>query len=136
MFKLNTPLNSRQMVPVTVPASLAITEGTLYALSTTTGVLAAAGTSTVAGQPLFLAQASYAASTSAQEIPMLLVSDQDLYVADTVNNSNATHNGQRMIFDATGGKLNNTGTNAATGALVQIAAVGAAANKKVYAVKA
>lgn len=45
-------------------------------------------------------------------------------IADTVNNSNTAHNGQRMILDATGLLANNTGTDSSVGVLRQTGVVG------------
>lgn len=58
--------------------------------------------------------------------------EEDVYLADTTNNSNATHNLQRMVLtdQAT---VNNTGTDSTSDAAIieQIAPVGATTDKKI-----
>lgn len=136
MFKLNPLRHSREAVPVTVPAALAITEGSLYTYSLTTGVLAAVSNTTVSGQAIFLATASYAASAAITSVPMQVVTQGDVYSATSANNTNVAHNGQRMLFSADGLKLTNSGTDAPTGVFTQIAVVGAAADKTVKVIVA
>ncbi len=58
----------------------------------------------------------------------------DLYLVDTINNTNVAHNYQRMIW-GTGHKANNTGTDVPgdTGILRQINPVGATTDKLILA---
>ncbi len=54
------------------------------------------------------------------------------YIVSSTNNSDATHNYQRMTIGANGGTINNTGTDDGTnGVFMQTGVIGAAANKKI-----
>jgi hypothetical protein len=132
-FKLITPKNTRDVRAVKRASSLATTVGALYFNSITTGALQVAGAATTANQVLYLANETTTASTT--PFSGVITSKEDEFLVDTVNNSNAAHNGQRMILDATGLLLNNTGTDVpgTTGVFQQIDVVGAAADKKILA---
>jgi len=56
--------------------------------------------------------------------------ENDTFLADTTNNSNAAHTGQRMVLTDSL-TVNNTGTDDANGVVEQMAVVGAAADKKI-----
>ena len=56
---------------------------------------------------------------------------EDVWIADSTNNSDATHNGQDMILGANAGVVNNTGTTSAVGIVKQVGVYGAAADKKI-----
>jgi hypothetical protein len=56
---------------------------------------------------------------------------EDVWVADSTNNSNTVHNGQAMIIGANAGLVNNTGTTSAVGVVVQVGTFGAASDKKI-----
>jgi len=73
-----------------------------------------------------------AASTAATEVECVMVTLHDVYEAETANNSAAADNGDMMVLtDAN--TVNNTGTNstAQVGVVVQLAPVGAAAEKRI-----
>lgn len=132
-FKLTTPKTTRDIRAVKRASSIATTAGALYFNSITTGAIQVAGAATTANQVLYLANETTTASTS--PFSAVILSKEDEVLVDTVNNSNAAHNGQRMILDATGLLLNNTGTDVSgtTGVFVQLDVVGAASDKKVLA---
>ena len=131
-FKLTTPKNTRDVRSVT-RSSLATTTGALYFPSITTGALQLAVAATTANQVLYVSNETLVSGST--PVSMTVVSKEDEFLVDTVNNSNAAHNGQRMILDATGLLLNNTGTYVpgVTGVFVQLAVVGAAADRKIIA---
>lgn len=56
----------------------------------------------------------------------------DKFLADTVNNTAATQLGQKMILNAAGTSVNNTGTDVAgaTGVFRMLQIIGAAADRK------
>lgn len=134
-FKLTTPKNTRVGEDKTKATSLATTAGVLYQNSVTTGALEAAGASTVATQILWVANESITAGEALAKVSTLRVNLGDVYLVDTANNSNSAHNGQRMVLSAGGATLNNTGTDSATGVFQQLDVVGAAADKKILAVR-
>lgn len=134
-FKLTTPKNTRVGEDKTKATNLATTAGVLYQNSVTTGALEAAGASTVATQVLWAANESITAGEALAKVNALRVDLGDVYLVDTANNSNSAHNGQRMVLSAGGATLNNTGTDSATGLFQQLDVVGAAADKKILAVR-
>ena len=134
-FKLTTPKNTRVGEDKTKATNLATTAGVLYQNSVTTGALEAAGASTVATQILWVANESITAGEALAKVSALRVERGDVFLVDTANNSNSAHNGQRMVLSAGGATLNNTGTDSATGVFQQLDVVGAAADKKILAVR-
>lgn len=134
-FKLTTPKNTRVGEDKTKATNLATTAGVLYQNSVTTGALEAAGASTVATQILWVANESITAGEALAKVSALRVNLSDVFLVDTANNSNSAHNGQRMVLSAGGATLNNTGTDSATGVFQQLDVVGAAADKKILAVR-
>lgn len=132
-FKLTTVKNTRDMRAVKRAGSLATTKDALYFNSVTTGSIQLAVAATTANTVIYLANETTAASTSPFSGTVTAVGDE--FIVDTDNNSNASHNGQRMIVGTTGLTLNNTGTDVAgvTGVFAQVDVVGAAADKKIIA---
>lgn len=132
-FKLTTIKNTRDLKATKRASALATTQNFLYTFSLTTGALEVAGAATTNTQLLFLANETLASGTT--PVSTTIVASGDEFLVDTVNNSNAAHNGQRMILNATGDKLNNTGTDVTgtTGVFVQVDVVGAAADRKILA---
>lgn len=108
---------------------------TLISFNRTTGAIQAAGAASIQTEGLFRVLGSV---TTGQTMQVEVMDRSSVFVVDSVNNSNTAHTGQRMILDATGGLLNNTGTDVggATGVFMQIGVVGAAADKKILAVRA
>lgn len=131
-FKLTTPKNTRDVRSIT-RSSLATTAGALYFPSITTGATQLAVAATTANQTLYVANETLASGST--NFSATVVSREDEFLVDTDNNSNAAHNGQRMIVGTTGLTLTNTGTDVAgtTGVFVQLSVVGAASDKKVLA---
>lgn len=132
-FKLITPKNTRDIRVVKRAGALATTVDALYFNSITTGSIQLAVAATTANQVLYKANETTASGTT--PFSATIVSKDDEFLVDTDNNSNAAHNGQRMILGTTGLTLNNTGTDVAgvTGVFVQLDVVGAAADKKIIA---
>lgn len=134
-FKLTTPKNTRVGADKTKATSLATTAGIIYQNSVTTGALEASGASTVATQALWIANESITAGEALAKVSAVRADLGDEFLVDTANNSNSAHNGQHMVLSAGGATLNNTGTDSATGVFQQIDVVGAAADKKIIAVR-
>lgn len=135
MFNLQTPRNTRVAERVPKASALVTTKGALYFYSITTGALQLAGVATTSNQSLYRANETIAAADARVDVHALQVNVGDRFLVDTVNNSNVAHNGQRMILDATGLLLTNTGTDVpgTTGVFQQIAPYGVAADKKILA---
>ena len=128
-FKLIANTVSRNAKNVERTISLATTKGVLYAKSLTTGALEVAGASAVAGKELYRASETKVAGTT--PVHCYIIQKGDRVLADTVNNTAATHVGQRVVLNATGDKVNNTGTDAAAGVFEIENIVGVAADKTV-----
>ena len=134
-FQLITPLNTVNAQDKAKATSLVTTKGALFVDSVTTGALALAVADTTANQILWLANETIAAAEALTKVHSYKIAGRmtDVFLVDTVNNSDAAHNGQRMILGAAGVTLNNTGTDSATGVFQQLMPVGAAADKKILA---
>jgi len=132
-FKLTTVKNTRDIRAVKRAGSLATTKDALYFNSITTGSIQLAGVATTANQVIYLANETTVASTS--PFSGTITERGDEFIVDTTANSNAAHNGQRMIVDATGLLLTNTGTDVpgVTGVFVQLDIIGAVADRKIIA---
>jgi hypothetical protein len=130
-FKLTTPKNTRDIRAVKRVGSVATTAGALYTLPVAGGALAVAGAATTQTTVLFLANETTTASTN--PFSGTVVSKEDEFIVDTDNNSNVAHNGQRMILNASGLTVTNTGIDVAgaTGIFQQLDVVGVAADKKI-----
>jgi hypothetical protein len=120
---------------VEVTSNGTYTAGQLVKFNLTTGALESTTTTTTQTEAVFVVLNSV---TSGAVVSLQPTDKSTVYVVDTANNSNAAHNGQRMIITAGGLTLTNTGTDVsgATGMFAQIGVVGAAADKKILAVRA
>uniref|UniRef100_A0A6H1ZYD3 Uncharacterized protein n=1 Tax=viral metagenome TaxID=1070528 RepID=A0A6H1ZYD3_9ZZZZ len=111
-------------------SSLALVVGDLVAYSRSAYKVAKA---TNLSQVYDLAGIVVEATTTADtEVKLQRITPGDEYEVDVTNNSNATHNYQRMLLTDENA-VNNTGTDNATDEAVflQIGTVGTAANKKI-----
>ncbi len=73
---------------------------------------------------------SISAADALTQVPIIELSQNDVWIADSTNNSNAAHNGQSMILtDST--HVNNTGTTSAVGVVEQVDVFGVSSNKKI-----
>ncbi len=70
------------------------------------------------------------AAEALSQVPIIEVSQNDVWIADSTNNSNPLHNGQDMILTDSL-TVNNTGTTSAVGVVQQVGVYGAAADKKI-----
>ena len=102
-----------------------------YAMDLTSGLAVNASSSSTRATIIGVCNQSITAADALTQVPVFDLFDQDLWVADSTNNSDETHNGQMMILGANAGIVNNTGTTSAVGVVVQVATKGAAADKKI-----
>ena len=121
--------NTREIVLVNKGSSVASTQNYLYDL---VGGLAVAATSsstraTIAG----VSNQTITAGEALTQVPLLALHEGDVYLVDSTNNSDETHNGQDMILGANAYTVNNTGTTSAVGIVKQVGTFGAAADKKI-----
>ena len=70
------------------------------------------------------------AADALSQVPIIELFENDVWIADSTNNSNPLHNGQDMILtDST--TVNNTGTTSAVGVVQQVGVYGATTDKKI-----
>ncbi len=110
-------------------SSLAITAGDLLAFSRSAGTVVKATNSTSLEDLAGIAVETIASSETS--VLVQLISKDDLFIVPLTNNSNATHNYQRMVLTDEN-EVNNTGTDSTSDAAVftQLGVVGAASDKK------
>lgn len=128
-FRYLTGSNRGFSEPRTVASLTSVVDALLTYDRANARLIAATSASTIED----LAGVSVAAIASADTTTQVKeIVDLDEYIADTTNNSNSTHNFQRMVLtDST--TVNNTGTDSTSDAAVfmQIAPVGAASARKI-----
>lgn len=105
----------------------AIVKGDVLARDTNGEVIPATNVS-VAGDLLGVATESVTALQALAEVSALEYGQDDHWLADTTNNTDVADNNQRMIL-TNSQTVNNTGADSATGVVVQVGVVGAAADK-------
>ncbi len=74
---------------------------------------------------------SISAADALTQVSLIETFEKDVWLVDSTNNSDATHNGQYMVLGANGGIVNNTGTTDTAGIVQQVGVYGAAADKKI-----
>lgn len=102
-----------------------------YAMDLTSGLAVDGTASSTRATITGVSNQSISAADALTQVPTFDLYDQDVWVADSTNNSDATHNGQAMILGANAGIVNNTGTTSAVGVVKQVGVKGAAADKKI-----
>ncbi len=100
-------------------------------LDLTSGLAVAASASSTRDTIIGVSNQTIAAAEALTQVPVFDLFDQDVWVADSTNNSDPLHNGQAMILGANAGIVNNTGTTSAVGVVVQVGTKGAASDKKI-----
>lgn len=112
-------------------SSQAILNGQVLVYDVSTGNVVPADNTTTFDAVEFVSTEAITAGQALTRVHALKVSENDQFIADTVNNTSAAHNGQRMILNATGTAANNTGTDSAVGVVRQLGVIGAASNKQI-----
>lgn len=120
---------TRSLANVPKGTSTVMTKG--YVLAWSSGLAILATSSTVVADVIGVCNQSITAAEALAQVPVIEAFQNDVWVADSTNNSDAAHNGQKMVLGANGGIVNNTGTTSATGIVQQVGVYGAAADKKI-----
>lgn len=94
------------------------------------GLSAAATSAATRSQIKGISTESISSADALTQMGVLQVFENDTYLADCTNNSDATHTNQRMVLTDSL-VVNNTGTDDANGVVEQMGVVGAAADKKI-----
>ncbi len=124
---IKNPTRSLEEVPK--GASTVMTKGYVLAWSSGLAILATSGT--VVADVIGVCNQSSTAADAFTTVPVIEAFQNDVWVADSTNNSSASHNGQKMVLGANGGIVNNTGTTSATGIVQQVGVYGATGDKKI-----
>lgn len=124
---IKNPTRSLKEVPK--GTSVVSVKGRLLVWASGLAVEAAAG-ATVATM-IGVCNQDISAADALAIVPVIELFPNDVWIADSTNNSNAAHNGQEMIIGANGGLVNNTGTTDTAGVVQQVGVYGAAADKKI-----
>ena len=130
MFIQNTIKNAtRSLDTYNKGASIVLDKGELLEKAAS-GLCQPADSSTVRSEVIGVCNQDISATDALTQVPYLEIFSNDLFIVDVTNNSNAAHNGQRMVL--TDSKVvNNTGSDDANGIVQQEEAYGDAADKKI-----
>ena len=125
--KQATVKNTRELRDTNKEAATVTTLGEILAI--TAGYAVAADSGTVAADLLGVCNQTIAAADALTRVSYIVPTDEDTYIFDVTNNSNAIHNGQAMVLGANSTTVNNTGTTSATGIVQQVEPYGATGDK-------
>jgi len=120
---------TRSLAEANKGSAVVLTKG--FLLEMVAGLAILADSSTVVAGVLGVCNKDIAAADAETIVPYIELFQNDVWVADSTNNSDATHNGQKMVLGTNAGIVNNTGTTSATGIVQQVGVYGAAADKKI-----
>lgn len=120
---------TRSLIVVAKATATLITNG--YVLEYASGLAILGTSSTARADVIGVANGTVPVADAVAFCSVIEAYQNDIWIADSTNNSNATHNGQDMILGANGGIVNNTGTTSAVGIVKQVGVYGAAADKKI-----
>ncbi len=99
-------------------------------LDLTAGLAVPASSSSTRETIIGVANQTISVADNLSQVPIIELFQNDVWIADSTNNSNALHNGQSMVLtDST--HVNNTGTTSAVGVVEQVDVFGAASDKKI-----
>lgn len=122
--------NTRELFMQNKAANVATTAGLVYDL--VGGLLVAASSSSTSATLAGVANKTISATVDTETQCLLIQPDEeDVWIADSTNNSDLTHNGQAMVLGANAGIVNNTGTTSAVGVVKQVGIYGVVADKKI-----
>ncbi len=100
-------------------------------LDLTAGLAVAATASSTRETIIGVSNQTISAADALTQVPLIETFQNDVWIADSTNNSDPAHNGQSMILGANAGVVNNTGTTSAVGVVEQVDVLGVASNKKI-----
>ena len=120
---------TRSIANANKAAGTATTSGLVY--DYVAGLLVAATSSSTRQTIAGVAHQTITAAEALTQCPLLERFANDVWIADSTNNSDPLHNGQNMILGANAGVLNNTGTTNTSGVVQQVDVFGVPANKKI-----
>lgn len=119
---------SRSIRLVNKAAATAIDQNELLAYDS--GLAVPATAATVSSGVIGVATRDIAAAEGLTQVEVIEIFDNDVFVVDSTNASDADHNGQRMVLTDSI-HVNNTGTTNADGIVEQVDVYGATTDKKI-----
>ena len=128
MFTQARIKNTRDIEPLAIDTGTVLTKGQLLARVSDGVVIPATSASTRADLEGVCNQSLGASDTEVQ-VPAIMLDPQDTWIADLENDSDPTHNYQRMVLTDSE-TVNNTGTDSASGVVSQVEPYGPTANKQ------
>lgn len=130
MIKPTTYTKSRNNPKRDKDSAQAITKWTVAAYDPTAGIVEPAVAGTTVAEVAGVFSETVTAAAGLDKVNVLETGENDEFVADTTNNSNANHNGQLMVL-TNAGEVNNTGTTDPAGIVQQIGVVGNPADRQI-----
>jgi len=117
-IQANVKNPTRSLKEVPKGTSVVCVKGRLLVWASGLAVEAAAGATvaTIIG----ICNEDISAAQALAVVPVIELFPNDVWLADSTNNSNASHNGQQMVIGANGGIVNNTGTTDTAGVVQQV----------------
>ncbi len=100
-------------------------------LDLTAGLATAATSSSTRETIIGVSNQTISAADALTQVPVIELFQNDVWIADSTNNSDPTHNGQSMVLGANAGIVNNTGTTSAVGVVEQVDVFGVPSDKKI-----
>lgn len=120
--------NTRELMETNKEAATVMTKGNIIAM--TGGYAVDADSGTVKADLLGVCNETISAADAKTRVSYIVPSDEDTFIFNVTNESDATHNGQAMVLsNAT--TVNNTGTTSDVGIVQQVEPLGAASDKKI-----
>ena len=120
---------TRSLTPLD-KASATVTTVNQVLATTGAGLVVPATNTTVRSEIMGIANESITATQALTQVLAIEIFENDTFVVDSLNNSNAAHNYQRMILSDSL-TVDNTGVDDANGVVVQVEPYGPAADKKI-----
>jgi len=126
--KQATIKNTRELRLENKEAATVMTLGVI--LAQTAGYAVFADSGTVVADLLGVCNQTITAAEALTQVSVIRPSDEDTFIFDVTNASDATHNGQAMVLtdEVT---VNNTGTTSGTGIVQQVEPYGDSGDKKI-----
>lgn len=120
--------NTRELMETNKEAATVMTKGNIIAM--TGGYAVDADSGTITADLLGVCNETISAADAKTRVSYIVPSDEDTFIFNVTNESDATHNGQAMVLsNAT--TVNNTGTTSDVGIVQQVEPLGAASDKKI-----
>lgn len=127
---IQSKVHNTRDIPMFNKLSATVTvKNEILAKDVSNGMVIPATNSTVRSEIEGICNLDISSADALTQVPVIGIFEGDTWVADTTNNTNAAHNGQRMIL-TNALTVNNTGTDNASGVVEQVDVYGITTDKK------